>query len=69
VTGTAKEFTFATPFATIEDFDTFVEPLKKREGIVNISGSERTITVTWDPGKLNEQQVRDLLSSLGHAVR
>ena len=68
-TGTAKEFTFATPFATIEDFDTFVEPLKKRDGIVNISGSERTITVTWDPGKLNEQQVRDLLASLGHAVR
>ena len=68
-TGTSKEFTFATPFATIEDFDTFVEPLKKRDGIVNISGSERTITVTWDPGKLNEQQVRDLLASLGHAVR
>src|SRR5256886_8227977 len=69
VTGTAKEFTFASPFATIEDFDTFVEPLKKRDGIINISGSERTITVTWDPGKLTEQQVRDLLSSLGHAVR
>jgi aerobic-type carbon monoxide dehydrogenase small subunit (CoxS/CutS family) len=69
VTGTAKEFTFASPFATIEDFDTFVEPLKKRDGIINLSGSERTITVTWDPGKLNEQQVRDLLASLGHAVR
>jgi aerobic-type carbon monoxide dehydrogenase small subunit (CoxS/CutS family) len=68
-TGTAKEFTFVTPFTTIEDFDTFVEPLKKREGITNISGSERTIAVTWDPGKLTEQQVRDLLSSLGHAVR
>jgi len=68
-TGTSKEFTFASPFATIEDFDTFVEPLKKRDGIINISGSERTITVTWDPGKLNEQQVRDLLASLGHAVR
>ncbi len=68
-TGTSKEFTFASPFATIEDFDTFVEPLKKRDGIINISGSERTITVTWDPGKLTEQQVRDLLSSLGHAVR
>lgn len=69
VTGTSKEFTFASPFATIEDFDTFVEPLKKRDGIINISGSERTIAVTWDPGKLSEQQVRDLLSSLGHAVR
>src|SRR2546425_10779802 len=68
-TGTSKEFTLATPFATIEDFDTFVEPLKNRVCIVNISRTVRTITVTWDPGKLNEQQVRDLLASLGHAVR
>ena len=66
---TSKAFDFATPFATIEDFDTFVEPLKKRDGILDISGSERTITVKWDPGKLTEQQVRDLLASLGHAVK
>ena len=69
VPGTSKAFDFATPFATIEDFDTFVEPLKKREGILDISGSERTITVKWDPAKLSEQQVRDLLASLGHAVK
>ncbi len=67
--GTSKEFQFATPFATIEDFDVFAEVLKKRDGILGVSGSERTITVKWDPGKLSEQQVRDLLSSLGRAVR
>ena len=67
--GTSKAFDFATPFATIEDFDTFIEPLKKRDGILDISGSERTITVKWDPAKLSEQQVRDLLSSLGRAVK
>src|SRR5256886_6215600 len=67
--GTSKAFDFATPFATIEDFDTFIEPLKKRDGILDISGSERTITVKWDPAKLSEQQVRDLLSSLGRPVK
>ncbi len=66
---TTKAFDFATPFTTIEDFDTFVEPLKARPGIVDISGSERTITVKWDPSKFTEQQIRDLLASLGHAVK
>src|SRR3989442_440741 len=67
--GVSKEFQFATPFATIEDFDTFVEPLKKREGILGISGSERTITIKWDPAKLDEQKARDLLGSLGRPLR
>ena len=67
--GTSKEFTFTTPFATIEDFDVFSPILEKQAGILGVSGSERTVTVKWDPGKLTEQQVRDLLGSLGHAVR
>ncbi len=69
VAGTSKEFTFATPFATIEEFEPFAENLQKREGILGVSGSERTITVKWDPAKLSEQQVRDLLAAGGHAAR
>ncbi len=65
----SKAFDFAQPFATIEDYDTFAEPLKGRPGIVDVSGSERTITVKWDTNRLTEQQVRDLLASLGHAVK
>jgi len=67
--GASKEFQFVTPFTTIEDFDTFVEPLKKRDGILGISGSERTITIKWDPAKLDETKVRDLLASLGRPLR
>ena len=67
--GVSKEFQFVTPFTTIEDFDTFVEPLKKRDGILGISGSERTITIKWDPAKLDETKVRDLLASLGRPLR
>ena len=67
--GTSKDFQFVSPLATIEDFDPIAEPLKKRDGILGVSGSERTITVKWDPAKLDETKVRDLLSGLGHAVR
>ncbi len=48
-TGTSKEFTFDPPLGTIEDFDPFAEQLKKKDGILGVSGSERTITVKWDP--------------------
>jgi aerobic-type carbon monoxide dehydrogenase small subunit (CoxS/CutS family) len=67
--GTSKEFQLVAPFATIEDFDTFAEVLKKRDGILGVSGNERSLTLKWDPAKLSEQQVRDLLTTLGHAVR
>ncbi len=67
--GTSKDFQFVSPLATIEEFDPVAEQLKKRDGILGVSGSERTITVKWDPAKLDEAKVRDLLSGLGHAVR
>jgi aerobic-type carbon monoxide dehydrogenase small subunit (CoxS/CutS family) len=69
VAGTSKEFTFSTPFATIEEFEPFAEQVKKRDGVLGVSGNERTITIRWDPAKLTEQQVRDLLSAGGHAVK
>jgi aerobic-type carbon monoxide dehydrogenase small subunit (CoxS/CutS family) len=67
--GVSKEFTFAAPLGTIEDFDPFAEQLKKRDGILGVSGSERSVTVKWDPAKLDETKVRGILSDLGHAVR
>jgi len=69
VAGASKDFQFATPFDTIEQFEPFAEQLKRREGILGVSGSERTVTVRWDPAKLSEQQVRDILAGLGKAVR
>ena len=67
--GTSKEFQFAVPMGTIEDFEPFELALKKREGILAVSGSERAVTVKWDPAKLDEAKVRDILKDLGHAVR
>jgi aerobic-type carbon monoxide dehydrogenase small subunit (CoxS/CutS family) len=67
--GTSKEFQFANPMGTIEDFEPFEQALKQRDGILAVSGSERSVTVKWDPAKLDEAKVRDILKVLGHAVR
>jgi aerobic-type carbon monoxide dehydrogenase small subunit (CoxS/CutS family) len=67
--GTSKEFQFDKPMGTIEDFDPFEQALKKRDGILAVSGSERSVTVKWDPAKLDEAKVRAILVDLGHAVR
>ena len=67
--GVSKEFTFDPPLGTIEDFDPFAEQLKKKDGILGVSGSERTITVKWDPAKLDETKVRQTLKDLGHGVK
>lgn len=68
VTGVSKEFTFTTPLGTIEDLEPIEADVKKRDGVLSVSGSERNITIRWDPAKLDEQKVRDLLKSLGRAV-
>ena len=68
-TSASKDFEFVTALATIEDFDPFAEQLRARDGITGVSGSERTITIKWDPAKLDETRVRALLASLGHAVK
>jgi aerobic-type carbon monoxide dehydrogenase small subunit (CoxS/CutS family) len=67
--GVSKDFTFVNPMPTIEDFEPFEANLKKREGILAVSGSERSVTVKWDPAKLDEAKVRALLGELGRAVR
>jgi aerobic-type carbon monoxide dehydrogenase small subunit (CoxS/CutS family) len=67
--GVSKQFEFATPLGTIEQFDDLSLELKAKPGILGVSGTERTITPTWDPSKLDEAGVRRILSELGHAVR
>jgi len=69
VTAGSAEFQFVTPLGTIEDFDPIAEALRAADGIVDVSGSERTITVKWDPRTLDEAKVRALLASIGRAVK
>jgi aerobic-type carbon monoxide dehydrogenase small subunit (CoxS/CutS family) len=67
--GVSKQFEYVTPLGTIEQFDDLSLELKKRPGIVGVSGSERTITPIWDPAKLDESTVRQILAEAGHPVR
>ena len=45
------------------------EPGKEKPGILEVAGSERTITVKWDPSKLDEAAVRKILTDSGHPVK
>ena len=65
----SKQFEFARPLGTIEQFDELAVELRERSGIVSVSGTERTITPTWDPRQLDEARVRQILAELGFAVR
>jgi carbon-monoxide dehydrogenase small subunit len=67
--GTSKQFEFVSPLGTIEQFDELAAVLKLREGILNVSGTERTVTPVWDPAKLDESRVRQILRDLGHPVK
>ena len=65
----SKDFEFATPLDTIEQLEPFATAVKKTDGIIDVSGSERQITVKWDPAKLDEAKVRALLAAAGHGVK
>lgn len=67
--GTSKEFQFERPMGTIEDFEPFEQALKKRDGILAVSGSERAVTIKWDPAKLDEAKVRQIVKELNWPVR
>jgi aerobic-type carbon monoxide dehydrogenase small subunit (CoxS/CutS family) len=68
--GTAsKQFEFVTALGTIELYDEVAVELKQKPGIVGVSGSERTVTPIWDPTKLDEARVRQILAEMGHPVK
>lgn len=64
-----RQFEFVTPLGTIEQFDELSLELKQRPGILDVSGSERTITPVWDPTRLDETRVRQILAEAGHPVK
>jgi xanthine dehydrogenase iron-sulfur cluster and FAD-binding subunit A len=67
--GTSKEFEYVTALATIEEFEPMASPLRTKPGILDVTGSERTITVKWDPSKIDEAGVRKMLADAGHPVK
>ncbi len=65
----SMQFVFVNPLGTIEVYDDLSLELQQLPGIVDVSGTERTITPVWDPARLDEAAVRRALSELGHPVR
>ncbi|MBI2836032.1 MAG: (2Fe-2S)-binding protein [Acidobacteria bacterium] len=65
----SKQFEFVTPLGTIEQFDELSLELKQKPGILGVSGTERTITPVWDPTRLDEAKVRQILAESGHPVK
>jgi aerobic-type carbon monoxide dehydrogenase small subunit (CoxS/CutS family) len=69
VTGVSVQFQFVSALGTIEQFDDLALELRQRPGILRVSGTERTITATWDPAVLDEADVRRILAESGHPVQ
>jgi carbon-monoxide dehydrogenase small subunit len=67
--GTSKDFEFVSPLATIEEFEPVASPIRTKPGIIEVTGSERTITIKWDPTKVDEAGVRKYLAEAGHPVK
>jgi xanthine dehydrogenase YagT iron-sulfur-binding subunit len=65
----SKQFQFVAALGTIEVFEELAVELRQVPGILGVSGTERTITPVWDPARLDEARVRQLLADAGHPVR
>jgi aerobic-type carbon monoxide dehydrogenase small subunit (CoxS/CutS family) len=65
----SKQFEFVRPLGTIEQYDDLALELRDRAGIAGVSGTERTITPSWDPKVLDEARVRQILAEMGFAVK
>jgi aerobic-type carbon monoxide dehydrogenase small subunit (CoxS/CutS family) len=66
---TSKDFEFVTALSTIEEFEPLAAQLKQQPGIVEVTGSQVTITIKWDPSKVDEAGVRKYLTDAGHPVK
>jgi aerobic carbon-monoxide dehydrogenase small subunit len=69
VPGVSKEFEFVQPLATIEDFEPMAGQVREKPGIIEVTGSQVTVTVKWDPTKVDEAGVRKYLADAGHPVK
>jgi aerobic-type carbon monoxide dehydrogenase small subunit (CoxS/CutS family) len=64
----SRQFAFVTALDTIEQFDEMAVEFSQRPGILSVSGTERTITAVWDPTRLDEARVRQILEEIGYPV-
>jgi len=67
--GTSKEFEYVQALPTIEEYEPLASKVKQQPGILDVQGSERTITIKWDPSKVDEAGVRKYMSDAGRPVK
>ena len=67
--GTSKEFEYVTALPTIEEYEPLASEIKQKAGVLEVTGSERTITIKWDPSKVDEAGVRKYLTDAGRPVK
>lgn len=67
--GTSKEFEYVQALPTIEEYEPLASQIKQRDGIIDTTGSERTITIKWDPAKVDEAGVRKYMADAGRPVK
>ena len=60
---------FANPLATIEDLDTLQIDLGRIAGVTNVTGSETTLTITYDASRVTPERLRQVLADLEHPIR
>ena len=65
----SKDFEFVSALSTIEEFEPLASQIKTKAGILEVTGSERTMTIKWDPAKVDEAGVRKYLADAGRPVK
>lgn len=60
---------FTNPLATIEDLDPLQIELGRIAGVANVTGSETSLTITYDPSRVPPERLRQVLADLGHPLR
>jgi aerobic-type carbon monoxide dehydrogenase small subunit (CoxS/CutS family) len=69
VAGVSKEFEYVQALPTIEEYEPLAHQIQQRAGVLELSGSERTITIKWDPSKVDEAGIRKYLTDAGRPVK
>jgi allophanate hydrolase subunit 1 len=67
--GTSKEFEYVQALPTIEEYEPLASKVKQQPGVLEVTGSERTITIKWDPSKVDEAGIRKYMSDAGRPVK
>jgi hypothetical protein len=61
-------FRFVSRLSTPEEIDEIADIVRRQPGILDVTGDEREITLGYDPGRVNPDQIRGYLASAQHPV-